>query len=104
MLNWSDHEGEDVENGVAQVYGMIAGAEEDAAGSATGDATGDVADDVSNAAAEFALMGISSQIFDSNYEDVEENLSMTVTKSSDSETTGFAYVFQVSKSSKLQDQ
>ncbi|GJU64647.1 hypothetical protein Tco_1246482 [Tanacetum coccineum] len=62
MLNWSDHEGEDVENGVAQVYGMIAGAEDDAAGSATGDATGDVADDVSNAAAEFALMGISSQI------------------------------------------
>ncbi|GKC30830.1 hypothetical protein Tco_1038124 [Tanacetum coccineum] len=60
MLNWSDHEGEDVENGAAQVYGMIARAEEDAAGSATGDATGDVADDVSNAAAEFALMGISS--------------------------------------------
>ncbi|GJY72497.1 hypothetical protein Tco_0476200 [Tanacetum coccineum] len=27
MLNWSDHEGEDVESGVAQVYGMIAGAE-----------------------------------------------------------------------------
>ncbi|GKA92507.1 hypothetical protein Tco_0814432 [Tanacetum coccineum] len=62
MLNWSDHEGEDVENGAAQVYGMIAGAEEDAAGSATGNATGDVADDVSNAAAEFALMGISSQV------------------------------------------
>ncbi|GJZ35030.1 ribonuclease H-like domain-containing protein [Tanacetum coccineum] len=62
MLNWSDHEGEDVENGAAQVYGMIAGAEDDAAGSATGDATGDVADDVSNAAAEFALMGISSQV------------------------------------------
>ncbi|GJW00404.1 hypothetical protein Tco_1555655 [Tanacetum coccineum] len=56
-----DHEGEDVENGAAQVYGMIVGAEDDAAGSATGDATGDVADDVSNAAAEFALMGISSQ-------------------------------------------
>ncbi|GJR31076.1 putative ribonuclease H-like domain-containing protein [Tanacetum coccineum] len=53
MLNWSDHEGEDVESGVAQVYGMIAGAEEDAAG--------DVADGVSNAAAEFTLMGISSQ-------------------------------------------
>ncbi|GJX01740.1 ribonuclease H-like domain-containing protein [Tanacetum coccineum] len=34
MLNWSDHEGEDVENGAAQVYGMIAGAEDDA-GSAT---------------------------------------------------------------------
>ncbi|GJX12031.1 putative ribonuclease H-like domain-containing protein [Tanacetum coccineum] len=62
MLNWSDHEGEDVESGAAQVYGMIAGAEEDAAGSATGNATGDVADDVSNAAAEFALMGISSQV------------------------------------------
>ncbi|GJW73002.1 ribonuclease H-like domain-containing protein [Tanacetum coccineum] len=29
MLNWSDHEGEDVEIGAAQVYGMIAGAEED---------------------------------------------------------------------------
>ncbi|GKC09082.1 ribonuclease H-like domain-containing protein [Tanacetum coccineum] len=38
MLNWPDHEGEDVENGAAQVYGMIAGAEEDAAGSATGNA------------------------------------------------------------------
>ncbi|GKD77862.1 ribonuclease H-like domain-containing protein, partial [Tanacetum coccineum] len=65
MLNWSDHKGEDVENGVAQVYGMIAGAEKDAAGSATGNATGnatgDVVDDVSNAAAEFSLMGISSQ-------------------------------------------
>ncbi|GKB93137.1 putative ribonuclease H-like domain-containing protein, partial [Tanacetum coccineum] len=62
MLNWSDHEGEDVENGAAQVYGMIAGAEEDATGGATGNATGDVADDVSTAAAEFALMGISSQV------------------------------------------
>ncbi|GKB41205.1 retrovirus-related pol polyprotein from transposon TNT 1-94 [Tanacetum coccineum] len=61
MLNWSDHKGKDVESGAAQVYGMIAGAEEDAADSATGNATSDVADDVSNAAAEFALMGISSQ-------------------------------------------
>ncbi|GKG59133.1 hypothetical protein Tco_0602842, partial [Tanacetum coccineum] len=43
MVNWSDHEGEDVEKGAAQVYGMIAGAEV-----ATGNATGDVADDVSN--------------------------------------------------------
>ncbi|GKE91123.1 ribonuclease H-like domain-containing protein, partial [Tanacetum coccineum] len=59
MLNWSDHEGEDLENGVAQVNGRIAGAEEDA-GSATGNVTGDVANDVSNVAAEFALMGISS--------------------------------------------
>ncbi|GJS83408.1 ribonuclease H-like domain-containing protein [Tanacetum coccineum] len=33
-----------------------------ATGSATGDATGDVADNDSNAAAEFALMGISSQV------------------------------------------
>ncbi|GJY64181.1 ribonuclease H-like domain-containing protein [Tanacetum coccineum] len=62
MVNWSDHEGEDVEIGAAQVYGMIAGAEEDAADSATGDVAGDVADGVSNAAAEFALMGISSQV------------------------------------------
>ncbi|GJX29306.1 putative ribonuclease H-like domain-containing protein [Tanacetum coccineum] len=53
-----DHEGEDVENGAAQVYGMIAGAEVDATGGATGNAT----DDVSTAAAEFALMGISSQV------------------------------------------
>ncbi|GJS02047.1 retrovirus-related pol polyprotein from transposon TNT 1-94 [Tanacetum coccineum] len=29
MLNWSDHEGEDVENGATQVYGMIAEAEDD---------------------------------------------------------------------------
>ncbi|GKA43003.1 hypothetical protein Tco_0735663 [Tanacetum coccineum] len=62
MLNWSDHEGEDVENGAAQVYGMIAGAEEDATGGTTGNATGDVTDDVSTAAAEFALMCISSQV------------------------------------------
>ncbi|GJU08672.1 hypothetical protein Tco_1125102 [Tanacetum coccineum] len=62
MLNWSDHECEDVESGAAQVYGMIAGAEEDAADSATGNDTGVVADEFSNAAAEFALMGISSQV------------------------------------------
>ncbi|GJR64149.1 putative ribonuclease H-like domain-containing protein [Tanacetum coccineum] len=57
MLNWSDHEGEDVGNGATQVYGMIVGAE-----NTTSVATGDVADDVSNANAEFALMGISSQV------------------------------------------
>ncbi|GJZ47539.1 hypothetical protein Tco_0601371 [Tanacetum coccineum] len=62
MLNWSDHECEDVESGAAQVYGMIAGAEEDAVDSATGNDTGVVADEFSNAAAEFALMGISSQV------------------------------------------
>ncbi|GJY03465.1 ribonuclease H-like domain-containing protein, partial [Tanacetum coccineum] len=27
MLNWSDHEGEDVENGATQVYGMVVGAD-----------------------------------------------------------------------------
>ncbi|GKG55071.1 hypothetical protein Tco_0563058, partial [Tanacetum coccineum] len=56
----SDHEGADVENHDAQVYGMIARAEDDAS-SATGIATGDGANDGSNAADEFALMGISSQ-------------------------------------------
>ncbi|GJV76340.1 putative ribonuclease H-like domain-containing protein [Tanacetum coccineum] len=54
MLNWSDHEGEDEEKGVAQVYGMIAGNDDDVAGDASGD--------VSDAAAEFALMGLSSQV------------------------------------------
>ncbi|GKA50924.1 putative ribonuclease H-like domain-containing protein [Tanacetum coccineum] len=44
------------------VDSIVKTAEDDAAGSATGDATGDVADDVSNVAAEFALMGISSQV------------------------------------------
>ncbi|GJS20066.1 putative ribonuclease H-like domain-containing protein [Tanacetum coccineum] len=58
MLNWSDYEGEDVESGAAQVYRMIAGAEEDTADNAPGV----VADGVSNAVAEFALMGISSQV------------------------------------------
>ncbi|GKE23066.1 ribonuclease H-like domain-containing protein, partial [Tanacetum coccineum] len=62
MLNWSDHECEDVESGATQVYGMIVGAEEDVADSATGNDTGVVADEFSNAAAEFALMGISSQV------------------------------------------
>ncbi|GJV46698.1 putative ribonuclease H-like domain-containing protein [Tanacetum coccineum] len=52
MLNWSDHEGEDEEKGAAQVYGMIAGDNDDA---------GDASSDVSDAAAEFALMGLTSQ-------------------------------------------
>ncbi|GJR77692.1 putative ribonuclease H-like domain-containing protein [Tanacetum coccineum] len=84
MLNWSDHEGEDVENGAAQVYGMIAGAEDDAAGSATGDATGDVADDVSNAAAEFALMGISSQ---AKLEKLNDKVKLEESKASIFDTT-----------------
>ncbi|GJZ89592.1 putative reverse transcriptase domain-containing protein [Tanacetum coccineum] len=53
-LNWSDHEGEDKEKGVAQVYGLIARNDDDAAGDASGD--------VSYTAAEFALMGLSSQV------------------------------------------
>ncbi|GKA58963.1 hypothetical protein Tco_0758276 [Tanacetum coccineum] len=57
-----DHEGEDVEKGAAQVYGMIAGDEDDAAGNATGDDAVNVSGDVSDAAAEFALMGLSSQV------------------------------------------
>ncbi|GJX41821.1 hypothetical protein Tco_0256811, partial [Tanacetum coccineum] len=57
MLNWSDHEGEDVENGAAQVYEMIVGAEDDAAGSTPGNVT----DDVSNAAAEFALIELKKE-------------------------------------------
>ncbi|GKC65330.1 putative ribonuclease H-like domain-containing protein, partial [Tanacetum coccineum] len=60
MLNWSDHEGEDEEKGAAQVYGMIAGDDDDAAGDASGD--------VSDAAAEFALMGLSSQVCQSCWE------------------------------------
>ncbi|GJY18489.1 ribonuclease H-like domain, reverse transcriptase, RNA-dependent DNA polymerase [Tanacetum coccineum] len=35
-LNWSDHEGEDKEKGVAQVYGLIARNDDDAAGDASG--------------------------------------------------------------------
>ncbi|GKD44559.1 hypothetical protein Tco_1269204, partial [Tanacetum coccineum] len=53
MLNWSDHEGEDEEKGAAQVYGMIAGDDDNAAGDASGA--------VSDAAGEFALMGLTSQ-------------------------------------------
>ncbi|GJU25055.1 putative ribonuclease H-like domain-containing protein [Tanacetum coccineum] len=123
MLNWSDHEGEDVENGAAQVYGMIVGAEEDATGSATGNATGnatgDVADDVSNVAPEFALMG--HFMPPSNNPDLDDtqftygsksnNYSETNSvsndfvscdnsdKSSDSETTDFASCVSSVKSS-----
>ncbi|GJS28642.1 putative ribonuclease H-like domain-containing protein [Tanacetum coccineum] len=54
MLNWSDHEGDDEEKGAAQIYGMITGDGDDVAG--------DASCDVSDAADEFALMGISSQV------------------------------------------
>ncbi|GJX22653.1 ribonuclease H-like domain-containing protein [Tanacetum coccineum] len=48
-----DHEGEDEEKGMAQVYGMIVGNDDDAAG----DASGDVSDDCAN-----LLYGLSSQV------------------------------------------
>ncbi|GJX53494.1 putative ribonuclease H-like domain-containing protein [Tanacetum coccineum] len=62
MLNWSDHEGEDVENGAAHVYGMIAEAEDVAAGSTTGDVAVNVSNGVFDADVEFALMGKSYQV------------------------------------------
>ncbi|GJZ62170.1 hypothetical protein Tco_0618307 [Tanacetum coccineum] len=52
-----DHEGEDVEKGAAQVYGMIAGCEDedDAAGIATGDVAVNVSGDVSDAVLKWLL-------------------------------------------------
>ncbi|GJV39517.1 ribonuclease H-like domain-containing protein [Tanacetum coccineum] len=89
MLNWSDHEGEDEEKGVAQVYGMIAGDDDDAAGDASGD--------VSDAAAEFALMDLLLRNFMASFQQVA--LMMHSDKSSDSETTGFASCVSSVKSS-----
>ncbi|GJU57578.1 putative ribonuclease H-like domain-containing protein [Tanacetum coccineum] len=57
-----DHKGEDVESGAAQVYGIIAGAEEDAADSATGILLG--SDEVFDLSA--------PSIFDTTPEDVAE--------------------------------
>ncbi|GKG55146.1 hypothetical protein Tco_0563133, partial [Tanacetum coccineum] len=85
MLNWSDHESEDMERGASEVYGMIAGYEDD-----TIIPTGDAADgggrdsfsadgvsvavdvgadsvsvatsDATDAETEFALMGLSPQV------------------------------------------
>ncbi|GJR81474.1 hypothetical protein Tco_0152259 [Tanacetum coccineum] len=107
MLNWSDHKGEDEEKGVAQVYGMIAGDDNDAAG------------DVSDAAAEFALMGLSSQDLEKLLDQMRCLISLPLAsltpqmrdvegggkplydsdKSSDSETTGFASCVSSVKSS-----
>ncbi|GJZ36988.1 putative ribonuclease H-like domain-containing protein [Tanacetum coccineum] len=107
MLNWSDHEGEDEEKGAAQVYGMIAGDDDDAAGDASGD--------VSDAAAEFALMGLTSQVKLEKLNDqvkLEESKARNIhcllpyksgrDDTQDSEPTGFAFVFQVS-SPQVQD-
>ncbi|GKG53854.1 hypothetical protein Tco_0555254, partial [Tanacetum coccineum] len=84
MLNWSDHESEDIEKGASEVYGMIAGYGDDTI-IPTGDAAGgggrdsSLADGVSVAAGvdadsvsvtssdatdaetEFELMGLSPQ-------------------------------------------
>ncbi|GJZ37592.1 ribonuclease H-like domain-containing protein, partial [Tanacetum coccineum] len=95
MLNWSDHEGEDEEKGAAQVYGMIAGDDDDAAGNASGD--------VSDVAAEFALMGLFSQVhtcpFGCDYTSNDFVSCDNSDKSSDSETTGFASCVSSVKSS-----
>ncbi|GJU89348.1 putative ribonuclease H-like domain-containing protein [Tanacetum coccineum] len=89
MLNWSDHEGEDEEKGVAQVYGMIDGDDDDAAGDASGD--------VSDAAAEFALMGLSSQELHcllSNKPDLDVSTGYIGSKSTNYfETTLYLYDF-----------
>ncbi|GJT75040.1 putative ribonuclease H-like domain-containing protein [Tanacetum coccineum] len=120
MLNWSDHEGEDEEKGEKvkcykcselghfarelqgthldsqAVNGMIAGDEDDAA---TGDDVVNVSGDVSNAAAEFALMGLSSQVqaYKSTLQTLEQQKACD--KSSDSETIGFASCVSSVKSS-----
>ncbi|GKC51333.1 ribonuclease H-like domain-containing protein [Tanacetum coccineum] len=77
MLNWSDHESEELEKGASEVYGMIAGYGDDTI-IPTGDAADVGADsvfvassDATNAETEFALMGLSPQVqscpFDCNY-------------------------------------
>ncbi|GJZ48209.1 putative ribonuclease H-like domain-containing protein [Tanacetum coccineum] len=53
MLNWSDHESEDMEKGASEVYGMIAG---------YGDDTIIPTSDATDAETEFALMGLSPQV------------------------------------------
>ncbi|GJX28644.1 putative ribonuclease H-like domain-containing protein [Tanacetum coccineum] len=111
MLNWSDHECEDEEKGTAQVYGMIAGDDDDAAGMLSGD--------VSVAAVGICFYGsggvyllriwrnfwISDEvfldtlplgIFDTTPRMLKGNLLYDSDKSSDSETTALHPVFQVS--------
>ncbi|GJS06157.1 retrovirus-related pol polyprotein from transposon TNT 1-94 [Tanacetum coccineum] len=52
MVNWSDHAAENKTNEVAKVYGMMAGLDADNNGA-----------DISNAADEFAMMGISPKAY-----------------------------------------
>ncbi|GJS01902.1 putative ribonuclease H-like domain-containing protein [Tanacetum coccineum] len=81
MLNWSDLEGEDVENGVAQVYGMIAGAEEDVCLV--------VALDLETLLDQMRCLISLPLHFDSSPKDgFAEILSLTVTSPQDSESTG----------------
>ncbi|GJT89116.1 putative ribonuclease H-like domain-containing protein [Tanacetum coccineum] len=81
MLNWSDLEGEDVENGVAQVYGMIAGDEEDVCLV--------VALDLETLLDQMRCLISLPLHFDSSPKDgFAEILSLTVTSPQDSESTG----------------
>ncbi|GJR41528.1 ribonuclease H-like domain-containing protein [Tanacetum coccineum] len=74
MVNWSDHAAENETNEVAKVYGMMAGLDADNSGA-----------DISNAADEFAMMGISPKmaleekirILSANLENTTNTLSYT---------------------------
>ncbi|GJR46231.1 putative ribonuclease H-like domain-containing protein [Tanacetum coccineum] len=55
MLNWSDHESEDMEKGASEVYGMIAGY-----GGIMGVSV--TSSDATDAETQFALMGLSPQV------------------------------------------
>nr|GEZ33967.1 hypothetical protein [Tanacetum cinerariifolium] len=57
MLNWNKHEAENKTEEGEQVYGLMAGLESDFV-----DHAGNVAGSVTNAAAEFAMMGISPKV------------------------------------------
>ncbi|GKG08716.1 hypothetical protein Tco_0334548, partial [Tanacetum coccineum] len=73
MLNWSDHESEELEKGASKVYGMIAGYGDDAVIPAVDAADGVSADDIfadgvsvtssdaTDAETQFAFMGLSPQ-------------------------------------------
>ncbi|GJZ81265.1 ribonuclease H-like domain-containing protein [Tanacetum coccineum] len=73
MLNWSDHESENMEKGASEVYGMIAGYGDDAVIPAVGadgasiaagvgaDGVSVASSDATDAETQFALMGLSPQ-------------------------------------------
>ncbi|GKD72929.1 putative ribonuclease H-like domain-containing protein, partial [Tanacetum coccineum] len=75
MLNWSDHESENIEKGASEVYGMIAGYGDDAVIAAGVGADGAsvaagvgadgvyvASSDATDAETQFALMGLSPQV------------------------------------------